>query len=475
MSRAMRISLLSAALAMVVCTAVRSADLFVAPDGDDANPGTLDQPLKDAVKAAARLGPGDTLYFRAGLYKCRTNGTVGLAPSRDGLPEKPITFRNHNNEHVRIDCTGSDWGVTPNGYSHVVFDGLDITNPTHYGMKISAASGRKGPDGGYVYSKHVTVRNCEVHHTGSECIFSFGTEHLTIENCHLHDSARSHGLYLQSGCHHARVRHVTSENNQGNSGMQLNAAGPKEENFITDAVVENNLLRGNAQGFSLMAVRESVFRRNVLYNDCFEGPRGAGYRELIMWTYGDNAGKTGNPCRNVTFEHNTFVNTRPEHISHLLEIKARTSGAVFRNNIFLIGAARPIMTVAPDSIAGMKWEGNLLSNPLDYQVALGGRKLALDAFLKEIGGGTGNLKADPKLTGVPNRDESRVGDLDPEKGDFAPRPGSPAIDAAVKVDKPTVAPAGKGADIGAIEVGAADQRIGCLLPWKKVEPKPDAE
>jgi len=69
---------------------------------------------------------------------------VGLAPSRDGRRMRHH-FKNYSNEHVRIDGTGSDWGFTANGYSHIVFDGFDITNKTHYGMKFSAASGRKGP------------------------------------------------------------------------------------------------------------------------------------------------------------------------------------------------------------------------------------------------------------------------------------------------------------------------------------------
>ncbi|MCG3179418.1 MAG: hypothetical protein BIFFINMI_01753 [Phycisphaerae bacterium] len=452
--------------ATVVIIAMLSApalgrDYVVSNDGDDANAGTLDKPLKDPIKAAAKLVAGDRLVFRAGLYKCRTNGTWGLAPSHDGSADAPITFINHDNEHVRIDCTGSDWGVTPNGYSYVVFDGLDITNPTHYGMKISAASSRKNADGGFVYSSHVTVRNCEVHHTGMECIFAYGTEHLTIENNHLHDSAGSHGLYLQSGCHHPRIRFNTSENNRGNSGMQLNAAGPKEENFITDAVVENNLLRGNAQGFSLMAVCDSVFRRNVLYDNCFNGPRSSGYREVICWTYGDkNAGKPGNPCRNVTFEHNTIVNTRPKYISHLFDVKSNTSGLVLRNNILAIAAAKPLMTVAEDSVAGMVWQNNLWLTPAAAQVNFGDKPLALDDFLRQIKAPTGgNLTGEPKLA-------------DPAKGDFTPQPGSPAIDAAAKVDNPTVEAAGKGPDIGAVEAGAKPPvRVGCLLPWRDM-PKP---
>ncbi|MDD4889316.1 MAG: right-handed parallel beta-helix repeat-containing protein [Phycisphaerae bacterium] len=448
-----RRTLLSAMLLCLTAPAL-ATDYYVAPDGDDANPGTLEKPFKSPIKAAAKLVAGDTLFFRAGQYVCKTTGTVGLAPSADGTADKPITFRNYKDEHVQIDGAGSDWGVTPNGYSYIVFDGLDITNKTHYGMKISAASGRRTADGKPLLGHHITIRNCEVHHTGMETIFSFGTEYLTIENCHLHDSGGSHGLYLQVGCHNAVVRNVTSEDNHGNSGMQLNAAG----GGIRNALVENCLLRNNAQGFSLMGAQDCVFRGNVVYNDCVDGPRGSGYREVIEWTYGDKSkGDEGTPCKNVLFEHNTFVNTRPDKINNVVEIKSKSSGATFRNNIFLIAAKRQVFTVAEDSAAGLTMTGNLFSSPLDYQVAYGkDGKLKVDDFLKQIGSPGKNAIGDPMLAA-------------PEKGDFSPKAGSPALGAATPSTQPDN-PAAKWSDIGAVQKDKPRQ-IGCTLPWKKAAGK----
>ena len=159
--------------------AARAREYYVAPDGDDAAPGTLEKPLKDPVKAARKLGPGDTLYFRKGEYRCRTSGIVGLAPSRDGEEGRAITFRNYNDEHVKLDVAGADWGVTNNGFSHIVFDGFEITGGTRtYNMKISAHHGRAKRGTGH----HFTIRNCEVHHSRNENVFAYGTPYLTIEN-----------------------------------------------------------------------------------------------------------------------------------------------------------------------------------------------------------------------------------------------------------------------------------------------------
>ena len=446
MSRAIRVSvILGLVLGCAVCACAQ--EYYVAPDGNDANPGTLEKPKKSPVKAAKLLKAGDTLYFRAGQYKCRTNGTYGLAPSADGQEGKPITFRNYKGEHVEIDCQGSDWGVTPNGYDWIVFDGLDITNRTHYGMKISAASGRRKPGGGHEYSEHVTIRNCEVHHTGMECIFVCETKYLTVENCHLHDSAKSHGIYLQVGSDNAVLRNITSENNRGNSGTQLNASG----GGLRNALVERCLLRGNAQGYSLMGAINCTFRNNVVFNDGFEGPRGSGWRELIMWTYGDKkSGKAGTICEGNVFENNTFVNLVPagHKLSNVVRSKSGTKNTTFRNNVFVV-LGKPVMRL--ESFEGFAFENNCLFNIGGGEHVAGGGKLP--AFCKAKGlKESGTVDADPMF-------------VDAANGDLRLKDGSPCIDSGAATTAETKV-AGRGRDIGAYEKGA-EVRIGCDLPWKK--------
>lgn len=414
-------------------------DFYVAPDGDDANPGTLQKPFRDPVKAAAKLQPGDTLFFRAGEYKCRASGVVGLSPARSGENGKPITFRNYNNEHVKIDGGGSDWGFTPNGWSWIVIDGFEIVNGTHYGMKIS-----KG-HGGEQFSDHVTVRNCEIHDTGMECIFAFSATHLTIENCHLHDSKGSHGLYINKGCHNAVVRNVTSENNRGNSGMQINAAG----GGTTNALIERCLLRGNAQGLSLMGAIDCTFRNNVVFNDGFDGPRGSGWREVILWTYGENKAP-GTICEGNVFENNTFVNLVPpgHKMNHLVHSKAGTKNCTFRNNIFVI-RGKPVFTL--ESFDGFVFENNCL-----YTIG-GGAQVDKNGSLSDFAKAKGL-----KESGTIGQDPLFA---DLEKGDFRLQDGSPCIDAGARTDSKNNI-GGKARDIGAYERGA-EVEIGCKLPWKK--------
>jgi len=435
----MRQAWMCLASCVLLATAAAGQEYFVATDGDDANAGTLEKPLKSPIKAAAKLMPGDTLFFRAGEYKCATNGTYGLAPSRSGEEGKPITFKNYKDEHVKVDCSGSDWGFCPNGWSWIVIDGFDITNRDGYAIKISAHSGNGKQTG-----SHVTIRNCEVHHTGNEAIFAFETPYLTIENVFTHDAQRSHGVYINKGCHNVVLRNITSLNNRGNSGTQINAAGGGTK----DGLIERCILSGCAQGYSLMGAVNCTFRNNIVLNNGFDGPRESGWREVIMWTYSEKKGEPGTICEGNTFENNTFVNLIPEghKLNHLIHSKSGTKNCTFRNNIFVI-KGRPLFTL--ESFEGFAFENNCLFRiGGGEEVSKGG---SLADFCKAKGlKESGTLSKDPMF-------------VDAEKGDLHLKDSSPCLGAGAAVG-------GKPRDIGAWQRGEEIQ-IGAKLPWKKAETK----
>jgi hypothetical protein len=59
----------SAILALFLLAApapAHAATYYVATDGDDANPGTIGQPLATIQKAQEFVSPGDTVYVRGG-------------------------------------------------------------------------------------------------------------------------------------------------------------------------------------------------------------------------------------------------------------------------------------------------------------------------------------------------------------------------------------------------------------------------
>jgi hypothetical protein len=82
---------------------------FVAPGGDDAAAGTIDQPWRTINAALAKLAAGDTLYLRGGTYfenvYCAVAGDMG----------RPITIRSYPGELAVIDGGLPEFQLDPAG------------------------------------------------------------------------------------------------------------------------------------------------------------------------------------------------------------------------------------------------------------------------------------------------------------------------------------------------------------------------
>ena len=75
-----------------------SGTYFVAPDGDDANPGTIELPLATINYASTLVQPGDHIKLRGGTYKERVH-----IDSIHGTENAPITISNYDNEKVVLE------------------------------------------------------------------------------------------------------------------------------------------------------------------------------------------------------------------------------------------------------------------------------------------------------------------------------------------------------------------------------------
>jgi len=80
-------------------------EYYVATDGNDNNPGTIEQPFRTVQKAADIAQPGDTIYIRTGTYR------ETIIPASSGNSFAPITFKAYPGEKAVI--SGADIIDTP--------------------------------------------------------------------------------------------------------------------------------------------------------------------------------------------------------------------------------------------------------------------------------------------------------------------------------------------------------------------------
>ncbi len=84
---------------------------FVAPHGDDINPGTLEAPLASLQRVQQLVAPGDVVEIRGGLYRLteaqisRRRGIFArvIQLERSGTPAAPITYRAYRDERPVFD------------------------------------------------------------------------------------------------------------------------------------------------------------------------------------------------------------------------------------------------------------------------------------------------------------------------------------------------------------------------------------
>lgn len=147
--------------------------VFVAPDGQDTNPGTIELPLASIQKAQELVSPGDTVYIRGGTYQ----------PTEDQISQvvsnlfASITYLDKNGEPGSLIKYWAYPGETP------VFD-FSAVKPQ--GQRVV---------GIYVNASYLHIKGLEMtgiqttitSHTESYCIYSKGSNNI-FELISMHDN-----------------------------------------------------------------------------------------------------------------------------------------------------------------------------------------------------------------------------------------------------------------------------------------------
>ena len=144
---------------------------YVAPNGDDSNPGTIDQPWRTIQHAADTMVASDSVLIRNGVY----------------------------NEQI---ISSSD-GNAANGY--IVFSAYPGENPVIDGIGVTT-----GNNGFVIDNSYIKILGLEIRNWEDSGITSWNAGYLEISDCKIHDVGGGIGLF--DGTHDFSVNRVEMYN-----------------------------------------------------------------------------------------------------------------------------------------------------------------------------------------------------------------------------------------------------------------------
>lgn len=119
-----------------------NAQIYVATDGNDNNPGTLSLPYKTITKAISVAQPGDTIFVRGGIYSLTS--TISIGSSKSGTSSKMYYLFAYQNERPVLDFSSMSLGSSNRGISlranYWYIKGFDIKGAGDNGMIIDGGS-----------------------------------------------------------------------------------------------------------------------------------------------------------------------------------------------------------------------------------------------------------------------------------------------------------------------------------------------
>ncbi|HEV8630127.1 MAG TPA: right-handed parallel beta-helix repeat-containing protein, partial [Thermoanaerobaculia bacterium] len=251
--------------AFLLPLALGAAVYYVAPfasGGRDTNLGTLGQPWETLQHAADTVGPGDTVYARAGGY-------AGFQMTTSGLSAARIVFTNYPGETVSIvsDLPVRHDGINLEGASYITVRGFHVNGAGHAGIRAVACNG--------VEIVGNVLTNNQVWGVLTGCC-----DDVRVTGNIAAGSIEQHGIYVSnSGDRPVIVGNVVYGNNQ--NGIHMNgdidtpcdSGGTTFDGVISGALVEGNTLfdngaNGGVGGGSAIncdGVQTSLIRNNLVY------------------------------------------------------------------------------------------------------------------------------------------------------------------------------------------------------------------
>lgn len=161
---------------------------FVAPDGNDSNPGTLERPWATWQKAFTAAEPGDTVYIRGGVYYAGNEDEFGVfVAQKKGSKTYPFSIFNYPGETPILDCsritsTKNNIGIKLQYCSWFHLKGLTVTGVSQHGRSLNTA--------GFALDKGVNhkLEQCISHGNEGPGFHGYNVDTVYLINCDAYDN-----------------------------------------------------------------------------------------------------------------------------------------------------------------------------------------------------------------------------------------------------------------------------------------------
>ena len=387
---------------------------YVATDGDDSNPGTIERPWKTIQKAAEALQAGDTVYIRAGTYHER------VIPKNSGSENCYITYMAYPGEDVIIDGSGIKlpddlaglFEISDKGYIKVIglkiinaglFDnnaGIFVIDSSHIIIQDNYIYNTVSSGIGIWNSKAIIVDGNEVvlacNDGEQECITVAGTDTFEVKNNHVHHSGPGskggEGIDIKDGSRNGKVFKNRVHDLNNRVGIYIDAW----DKHTYDIEVFKNLVFNifNNDGIAIGSEKGGLLENitiydNIIYNNGLSGI-----------TLSDAGDSQTHPLKDIKIINNTiYKNGGSNNWGGGISIEnSDIEGLLIRNNICSKNVFFQIQREA--EVKNFKIDHNLIDGFRGYDDEILGNEYILE---------------DPRF-------------VNPDKGDFHLKFGSPAID-----------------------------------------------
>lgn len=198
---------------------VYSVELWVSPDGDDANAGTRDAPFATLEHATSSAVPGTRIHLMAGVHP---GGTY--SDNLQGTADAPIAIVGEDGASIE----GGNLGIQLSDPTYVTLENLTIRNAARNGLNIDDGGSYDTP------AHHIVLRNVTVENIGDggnqDCIKLSGVDDFWVLDS---DVSRCTGQGIDMvGCHDGVI--------SGNHIHDKPGAGVQAKGGTADILIHGN-------------------------------------------------------------------------------------------------------------------------------------------------------------------------------------------------------------------------------------------